>query len=137
MGFFSKEHLAIAMTPRLLQQLIDEHCQLECVEGNVIEFTWEDIDLILVHDVIADRLRLMTPIATLEDLDNGQIEQAMKANFQSALDTRYAISDDMIWSVFLHPLSSLTEELFLSAVKQVATAKLTFGCDFSSGEYDF
>ncbi len=137
MGFFSKEHSAIAMTPRHMQELLELHCEVECVEGNVVEFSWQEMDLILVYDIAADRMRIMTPIALVEDIEDHQLQKAMEANFHSALDARYAQSDGMLWSLFVHPLSSLSDDLLISAIKQVAMAKLTFGGDYSSGLADF
>jgi len=38
----------------------------------------------------------------------------MQANFDSALDARYAIAKGKLWSAFIHPLSELNEEQFFS-----------------------
>ncbi len=133
MGFFSKEHSGVAMTPRQLLRCLETHTEVECVEGNVVEFSWQEMDLILVYDTHDDRMRIMTPIAALEDLEAGQMDMAMDANFHDLYDARYAVSDDIVWSLFVHPLSSLTDELLLSAIKQVAMAKLSFGSDYQSG----
>jgi len=58
----------------------------------------------------------------------------LQANYDSALDARYATAQGLIWSVFVHPLSSLAEEFLASAIGQVHTAAETFGTTFSSGE---
>ena len=56
----------------------------------------------------------------------------MVANFHSALDVKYALSDEIIWSVYVHPLKELSEEQVADAVKQVYTAAKTFGSSYSS-----
>ena len=58
---------------------------------------------------------------------------ALVANFHTALDTRYAIADGVIYSAFIYPLGSLTEEDLRSAIKQVTKARNTFGTEYSSG----
>ena len=42
-----------------------------------------------------------------------------------------------MWSVFVHPLESLTDRDFLSGVAQTAIAAQTFGTTFSSGAFVF
>ncbi|MEM6732672.1 MAG: hypothetical protein AAF658_14025, partial [Myxococcota bacterium] len=58
-------------------------------------------------------------------------------NFDSALDARYAIANDQIWSVFVHPLSSLTPRDLVSGIAQTANCVATFGSSFSSGALVF
>ncbi len=106
-------------------------------EGPVIRFSHQGTPIILVYDENADRMRLLAPIAAVEDLEAGMLEAALSANFHSVLDARYAISDGIIWAAFLHPLADLSETLFISAISQVATAKVTFGADFAGGGLQF
>ena len=61
----------------------------------------------------------------------------MQANFDSALDARYAIGQGILWSTFLHRMSSLTVEDFLSGIGQSINIVMTFGTTFSSGEMTF
>jgi len=62
---------------------------------------------------------------------------ALTANFHSALDVKYAISKDVLWSVFIHPLKELSVVEAESAVDQVVNAATNFGTTFSSTEMIF
>ena len=60
------------------------------------------------------------------------LRKSLEANFHSALDVKYAISDDVMWSIFVHPLRELTENQLINALSQVYQAAETFGTSFSS-----
>ncbi|MEM1149637.1 MAG: hypothetical protein AAGI03_03655 [Pseudomonadota bacterium] len=109
---------------------IDETAQLQ---GNGALFTVEGLQLQLVFDTSADRMRVMLPITAAADLDAEQLQRLMQANFDSALDARYAIAQGAVWAVFLHPLSSLTTEDFASGIGQSVNLSRTFGTTFHSG----
>lgn len=100
-------------------------------------FTVKGEDLICICDSSADRMRVMAQVVKVDRLDSSIRERMLQANFDTCLDARYAIAHDMVWSVFLHPLSSLIERDFLSALRQVTEAKRTFGLTYSSGEVVF
>ena len=57
----------------------------------------------------------------------------MQANFDSALDARYAIAQGALWSTFIHPLSSINDEDFVSGLGQTVNLVLTYGSSFASG----
>ncbi|MEM9740773.1 MAG: hypothetical protein AAF829_13000 [Pseudomonadota bacterium] len=109
---------------------IDEDAQ---IQGNGALFTVEGLQLQLVFDTTADRMRVMLPITAAADLDAEQLQRLMQANFDSALDSRYAIAQGAVWAVFLHPLSSLTTEDFASGIGQSVNLVRTFGTSFHSG----
>ena len=48
-----------------------------------------------------------------------------------------AISEGMLYSAYIHPLSPLTDDEVLSAIAQVAKANITFGTEYSSGALVF
>lgn len=103
------------------------------IEGNRAAFTVADTPVLLVFDVRADRMRLMSQITSADDLNAAELNRLMQANFDSALDARYAIAQGMVWSTFLHPLSSLTGPDFVSGLAQTVTCVKTYGTTFSSG----
>ncbi|MEM7382181.1 MAG: hypothetical protein AAF361_13425, partial [Bacteroidota bacterium] len=78
------------------------------------------------------RMRIISPIVEREQLEEDQLLNALVANFHSALDVKYALSDEIIWSVFAHPLKELSEHQVLDAIEQVYLAALTFGTSYSS-----
>lgn len=88
--------------------------------------------VIILTDETNDRMRIITPIIETSKLDEGLLLDCLTANFHSALDVKYAISDNVLWSVYVHPLSPLTYEELDSAVDQVYAAAVTFGTTFSS-----
>ena len=57
----------------------------------------------------------------------------MQANFDSALDARYAIAQDTLWGVFIHSLSELSDDEFLTALGETVNIVLTYGTTYSSG----
>ena len=106
-------------------------------DGNSVSFRYRGIDVILIFDERANRMRLVSPIVEVTDVDNGTLLNALEANYHSVLDARYAVSNDIVWSAFMHPLEDLSIDLFLSAISQVAIANATFGREFTGGELIF
>lgn len=109
---------------------IDENYQRE---DSYIRFHVSDIEVTVVADANADRMRIMIPVIPAEAMDEELLVRVMQANFDSALDARYAIGQGILWSTFIHPLSSLTENDFLSAIGQTINTATSFGTSFSSG----
>lgn len=105
--------------------------------GNNWQLTIDERQMLVVTDVTAGRMRIMTPIAAIEDLPEGGLLRLMQANFDSALDARYAVAQDLVWGTFIHPLPSLTERDFASGLLQTKTVADTFGTTFSSGAITF
>jgi hypothetical protein len=101
------------------------------------QFVAFGIPLICITDESHDRMRLMTPIADVGNVDDELIRACMEANYDRALDARYCINDDTVWGAFMHPLSLLQADQFGSACRQVAELSKNFGTTFSSGELRF
>jgi len=93
--------------------------------------------LVCFTDERANRMRIMTPIGAVDLSDSEEMARCLAANFDRALDARYCISGDQLWSAFLHPLSSLDEEMFQQAAHQVATLADNHGTTYSSGDLIF
>ncbi len=91
-----------------------------------------DMPMIVLTDETNDRMRIVAPIIEASKLDEDLLLDCLTANFHSALDVKYAISEGLLWSVYVHPLSPLTELEIESAIKQVYAAATTFGTTFSS-----
>ena len=102
-----------------------------------IEFTLADIPVIVIADPRADRMRAMVPIRSAEDLPHEELLRLMQANFDSALDARYAIARGRVWGVFIHPLSPLERDQFLSALVQTLNLARTYGQTYSGGAQIF
>ena len=125
------------MTPESLFKVIQSYTESANIENNVISFKYNQVSLYCIWDSKADRMRIITPIAETSKLSPELLELALRANYHTVLDARYAIGDDFLYAAFIHPLSSITKNELESAIRQVATSALTFGTSFSSGELIF
>ena len=88
--------------------------------------------LVCFTDESNNRMRIMSPIVEQKKLAYADLLKLMEANFHTALDVKYAISDDILWSVFIHPLKELNKDEVLSAINQVYEAAITYGTTYSS-----
>ena len=93
--------------------------------------------MVLIADESHNRMRIISPILSRQDVKQEYMEQALLANFHSVLDAKYAMSDDILWSVYLHPLKELKEHQLKDALSQVFLAAETFGTTFQSTELVF
>lgn len=89
-------------------------------------------DIFVVTDESHNRMRIMTPVTDDKGLDTEELHRLLSANFDRALDAKYAISNGTLWSVFTHPLAELTDEQFIGCVGQVVTLADNFGTSYSS-----
>jgi len=101
--------------------------------GSMMEFTVDDIPVLVVADVRADRMRAMVPIASAEGLTQADLMRMMQANFDSALDARYAVANGRLWATFIHPLRPLEKDQFLSGLAQTINVARTYGGAYSGG----
>jgi len=120
------------MQPLKLKELIIQVSDTLQNSGNTIQFLYKERMLICIYDENANRMRIISPIVEREQLNEDQLLNALVANYHSALDVKYALSDEIIWSVFIHPLKELSEHQVLDAIDQVWNAAKTFGTTYSS-----
>jgi len=92
----------------------------------------ESRDVLVITDETHNRMRIMTPVADDKGLDSEELHRLLSANFDRALDAKYAISNGTLWSAFTHPLAELTDEQFIGCVGQVVTLANNFGTSYSS-----
>lgn len=129
--------MAQEMTAEKLQELIAEVSDTIAVNGNSVQFLYKERPLICVYDENANRMRIITPIVETKEVEEEQLLNMLVANFHSALDVKYALSDEIIWSVFIHPLAELSNIQLLDAIDQVYSAAATFGTTYSSTDLVF
>ncbi len=138
LGFLSMfNSMAQDMNSGLLNQLIAQVSDTVQANGNTLQFMYKERPLICIYDENANRMRIITPIIETKDLEEEQLLNMLVANFHSALDVKYALSDEIIWSVFIHPLKELSEHQVLDAIDQVYAASATFGATYSSTDLVF
>ena len=107
------------------------------ITGNGFEFVIDDVPVLIIADARANRMRAMVPISSVEGMTSGEMERAMQANFDSALDARYAIARGRLWGVFIHPLKELERDQFISGVAQTVNVAQTYGGLYTSGAAQF
>ena len=118
----------------MLLERVDENVQ---GQPGFWQATINDRVIFVITDEDADRMRIITPVAEAEGLGKDTLFRIMQANFDSALDARYAIARGVLWGLYLHPLESLSDEQFLTGIGQVVNLAQTFGTTYSSGDLTF
>ena len=96
--------------------------------------------MVVLTDDRADRMRLMMPIRKFDPRKAQDLRLALIAlhsNYDRALDARYALQDGVLWSVFIHPLESLTEGDLKNGINQVRALRKNTGTTFTSSELLF
>ncbi|MEM6844101.1 MAG: hypothetical protein AAF632_17875 [Bacteroidota bacterium] len=101
------------------------------------EFSVNGLPMLCITDQINNRMRIIAPVREIKDVSDDELKEAMAANFHSALDVKYAISNDLMWVAFIHPLKELSKDQVISAVSQVYNAYSTFGTTYSSTDLVF
>lgn len=125
------------MNNTVLQDIIQKNADtLGGVTGNW-KFIYKETPMLCVTDETNNRMRIIAPITESDNLDKDLLLDSLTANFHSALDVKYAISNGILWSVYIHPLKELSNEQVESAISQVYYAARTFGTTFSSTELIF
>ncbi|MGD1930574.1 MAG: hypothetical protein ACFB12_16850, partial [Leptolyngbyaceae cyanobacterium] len=122
------------MTVEALEDILqDEAGNLQGSAGQW-QLTLEGQTVVVLADEARNRMRIVTPIAAAETLSVEQVEAILLANFHSALDARYAVTEGTVVAVYVHPLGSLQASDLRSALRQVVTLAATFGTTYTSGE---
>lgn len=101
------------------------------------QFMIKDRILVCITDEKNNRMRIMSPIIKQKELAFQDMLKLMEANFHTALDVKYAISEEVLWSVFIHPLKQLDKDGVLSAINQVYAAAVTYGTTYNSTGLEF
>jgi hypothetical protein len=125
------------MTLGTLGQLLDR--LLEEKEGS--DGFWHGqragVTIYVVADEEHDRMRIMSPIGEMRKPDAGFLSILLQANFDRALDAKYALRKKEVWSVFMHPMSTLVPDDLGTFVDQVAKLVQNTGTTYASSELVF
>jgi hypothetical protein len=95
-------------------------------------FHLDGVELMVVTDEGADRMRIISPVAKADKLSREELATLLEANFDRALDAKYTLWRGLVWAVYTHPLAPLTKYQFSSAARQVAALSQNFGTTYSS-----
>ncbi len=130
------ERLELMTLERLEQILQSEVDGVEGADGQW-RFSVSDRTVVVLADASNDRMRVFSPVIPAEELTAQQVQAMLAANFHTALDARYAVTDGAVVAVYVHPLSTLQADNFRSALRQVVSLAATFGTSYSSSELNF
>ena len=135
--FSSKPTARQAMTNKKLDDLIRQITTDVVGQMGNWQFLIDKRDILVITDETHNRMRIMSPVTTQDRLNKDELARLLEANFSSALDAKYALRDQTLWSVFTHPLGELSDEQFLDCVAQVANLANNFGHSYASGNLFF
>ena len=127
------------MTPEKIKNIIHKSIHTEIIEeekGSLF-FKYLGAKMLFLSDDKYNRMRIVSSITTYSNLAPKIKDSLMNSNFHLALDARYAVSEDVLYAAFIHPISTLDEEDFKSALKQVYNLVVSFGKTYSSGQLEF
>jgi hypothetical protein len=96
-----------------------------------------DVPVYILCDEEHNRVRIMAPIGELRDLDPDFLALLLRANFDRALDAKFTMREKEIWSLFVHPLSTLADDDLGLFLDQVVTLVRNTGTTFASTELIF
>ncbi len=96
-----------------------------------------DVPVLIITDPNNDRMRALAPVEKVENIEEGALKRMMQANFDSALDGRYAIANDMVWATYIHPLAALEKDQLISGLGQIINLSKTYGTLYSGGAMQF
>lgn len=125
------------MTLELLGEIIAALDPEAQTNGTVWQMTIAGTPVLVVTDQTADRMRAMAPIRNSAELSPDDLRRMMQANFDSALDARYAIAQGTLWATFIHPLSPLEKDEFISGLGQTVNLAQTYGTLYSGGALQY
>lgn len=125
------------MTPARMAEIVQALDPEVRLAPGGISFTVSDVPVMIVADVAANRMRAMVPIRAAEGMTPDEILRVMQANFDTALDARYAIARGQLWAVFIHPLRELERDQLISGIGQTVNIALTYGGLYSGGAVQF
>ena len=107
----------------------------------------DEVPVYILCDESHNRVRVMAPVGELRELDSEFLALLLRSNFDRALDAKYTMRGKELWSVFVHPLSTLASDdlgLFVDQVVQLvkntgttyASTDLIFGVEDSKNGSD-
>jgi hypothetical protein len=101
------------------------------------QFHVEKVPVVVVTDAGNNRMRIMIALKKADKISPEELLRLSQANFDTALDARYAIAQGLLWSTYIHPLSELHEKQFIAGIGQTVNAATSYGTTYSSGLLSF
>lgn len=121
------------MTPQQIEQALrDRFGTAVTAEPQRWQVEVGRFNLAVIADAESDRLRVMIAVAAVDNDDPRTFRRLLEANFVASLDARYAISDTVLWALFVSPLSVLTPHQLDFAISQVIELARTTGTEYTA-----
>lgn len=117
---------------KTIKLLIAKEATVIKENNNIVEYDFKGMPLILITDENANRMRIMAGVVEQSKLTEEDLVTLMEANFDRALDAKYALADGILWSVFAHPLRQLKNDQLVDALYQVRNLVTTYGTTYQS-----
>ncbi|NQY67280.1 MAG: hypothetical protein HRT72_06105 [Flavobacteriales bacterium] len=96
------------------------------------QLKFHDRILMIISDETHNRMRILTTVISKKDIKRADYAKMIEAQFDRALDIKYALFHETLWSVYIHPLKELTHDQFLEALKQVYLGAANYGGSYMS-----
>ena len=125
------------MTTSAMGKLLDSYLTDLEGENGFWRGNRDEVPVFVFSDDEHDRMRLMAPIGVVEELDSELLHVLLQANYDRALDARYAMRNKELWAVVVHPLATLATDDLPSLFDQVVMLVKNTGTTFSSTELVF
>lgn len=99
--------------------------------------TRDEVQLFVLSDDDHDRIRIMAPVGEVKELEPDLLHVLLQANYDRALDARYAMRGKEVWSVSVHPLATLAPDDFGDFLDQVVRLVKNTGSTYASSDLVF
>ena len=133
---FAQEREA-SMTGERIDAILKAIDQDAVQRGITTELTIDDVPIMVIVDERSDRMRAMVPIRSAEGIAPEELQRMMQANFDTALDARYAVAQGRVWGVYIHPLAALQREQMVSGLIQRVNLARSYGQAYTGGAQQF
>ena len=120
------------MSNDLLAEILNKVCYKVEGDSGYWNVYYKDRMIIVITDQKNNRMRMICPIVEQKKVKSKEMEEVMAANFDRALDVKYATYDNYLWSIFVHRLKELTPDQLYDAIDQVYMAAATYGSSYTS-----
>ncbi len=105
--------------------------------GTTVEYDLNGTRIYLITDETHNRMRFMSPVIEKDKLKNEDYQAILNANFDRALDAKYALYQDILWAVYTHPLKEHSQAQVVNAFHQVKALVQNYGSSYSSTDVVF
>jgi hypothetical protein len=126
-----------SMTTTAIGKLLDSY--LTGLEGRAGFWRGvrEEVLVYVFSDETHDRMRIMAPIGELREVDPQTLQVLLQANYDRALDARYALRGREVWAVSVHPLATLAPDDFAGFIEQTVKLVKNTGSTYASSDLMF